>query len=177
MATAKKTTKKKKKPARGPVGFQATKAQRRTVEAMIGAGVSVEVARKIIVNEKTGRPVARQTFYKMFRDEIEDGHARITGKAAATMVQAMDDRNKDGLVTHPAQRAAEFWLARREPELFSERRINENIERKAADELGKVSEEQAERIADNVLQAARQNKQARARRGKPSIDDEPAGSA
>lgn len=178
MARAKKkTTKKKARRNTGPPPFPVTQAQRDFVAAAIAAGLSAEVARELVINEKTGKPLARSTFFKSFGEEIKHGQKMITGKAIGTVVEAMGNRNDKGHVTVAAQRASEFWLARREGDLFSEKRINENIERKAADELGKVTEEQAERIADNVLQAARQNKKARARRDKPSIDDEPAGSA
>ena len=144
---------------------------------MIGAGVPTDVVRLIVINPKTGKPVARSTFWRRFKPEIDSGGKQMTAYAAETLACAMQERNADGTVTRAGIAATIFWLKTRESELFSERRINENIERKAADQLSKITDDEAIRIAKNVMQAATDNKAARENFGQPSVDDKPQGNA
>ena len=143
---------------------------------MIGAGVNSDTIRKIVLNPKTSRPIARSTFWLRFAAELDEGTAMTSGEAAATLVEAMRERRKDGTIPRVAVTAAIFWLKTRESELFSERRVNENIDRQAASELGKIDRPGSTRIAELVL---KQNKaeELLEKTGGVSINDDPKGSA
>ena len=62
-----------------------------------------------------------------------------------------------------------FYLKNRDPENWKDRHYNENVERKEPDELGKITPEEARRVAENVIKAADQNEAAREKLKKPTI--------
>ena len=169
-ATSRKTSKQ-------PAQYTPTKEDRARVSAIIGAGVISETARLVVINPKTGRPLARSTFLRHFKQEVKAGAKITSGRAASTLVEAMAER-ESGSPTMRALRASIFWLKTRESELFSERRINENIDRQVASEISKVSPKESARIARNVLkQATSDEALERKMKGEPSINDEPLGTA
>jgi len=155
--------------------FKPTEADRERVSVLIAAGVKSETARLMVKNPKTGRAVARSTFWIAFKRELEDGVSVMNGKAAATLNEAMDARDEDGNVTRTASSAAMFWLKTRNSELFSERHINENIDRTAGSMLDKIDPSKAARVAQIVLDQAEGELKIKEKR--PSINDEPAGTA
>lgn len=62
-----------------------------------------------------------------------------------------------------------IYLKNRDPENWKDRHYNENVERKEPDELGKITPEEAIRVAENVIKAAKGNQEARKRIKKPTI--------
>ncbi len=172
MAVTRKKTAKKKTQTRTRRGqfkaFKPTTAQKASVSGMSGASIPGRTIAFAL-------GIAESTLFKHFKAQLEPNGGKLgTAIAIHTLISEMDRGGTVGV------RAAIFWLKTRENELFSERRILENIDRQAADELGKLTDDDVIRIADNVKQAAEANKAELERFEKlnePSIDDEPLGTA
>lgn len=172
----KKVTKKKarpkyttgRKPNPGLPKHEPTLHQRALVSGCVEAGIPQEIVAVAL-------GISRSTLNRHYKPQLENINAGkgATALALKTVISIMAEgtREIDRL------RAAMFWLRTRENELFSERRIQENIDQAAADELGKITEEQAINVAENVLKAARLNGAARQKYETASIDDEPQGNA
>ena len=145
------TTKRKKSPRAG-TGFKPSMAQREVVSVMATTGVKSEHIAKCILNPKSGKPISRTVLWRHFSEELKGGGKAGTALAINTLIQAMMDGGRNGLT------AVIFWLKTRENELFSERRITENYEKNGTDELGKLTPEQAIRVAENVIKGAKLTK-------------------
>lgn len=160
---------------KSPTGRKTRKdAHRPTPEgrAAVSAMVSASVPGRYIAAAMNISLSTLKAHYRPQLDDIDAGKS-TTAIALDTLIKIMVHGEKE----FNRLRAAFFWLKTRENELFSVRQIHENIDRAAADELGKLTEDQVAQVAENVLRATGQNTAARLHRESPSIDDEPAGSA
>ena len=63
--------KKKGDPGNNTAPFAATDEQRKIVANVCGAGLSVDDARKLVINRNTGKAITKPTFLKAFREEID----------------------------------------------------------------------------------------------------------
>jgi DNA-binding XRE family transcriptional regulator len=164
MIRKKKTT---RKAARGRPKIAITPAMIRKVELLASKGLTKEqIAISLGFCRDTLREKEKE--YSDFSGAIKKGQA----KGLETITNALFQAAKNGNTT-----AQIFFLKNRDPDNWSDRRVNENIERKENDELGRITEEEAIRVAKNVILAAELNDKARRELQEPSIDDEPVGSA
>lgn len=165
------------KKAKQPARFTPTAEDQRRVAAIVGAGVITDTARLIVVNPRTGRPLAKSTFCLRFKAEIAEGQKMTTARASATLAEAMGERTAEGKVTRAALTSSIFWLKTRESDLFSERQINENISKGEGNEPGIVDRKTAIKVAESILKQAAAEDALEKSNGGPSIDDKALGNA
>jgi transcriptional regulator with XRE-family HTH domain len=155
MAGKKKTT--RRKPGRPKI--QITAQMIRKAETLASKGLTKEQIAKCL-GMGLSTLMEKQSNYPEFLEAIKKGQA----KGLATITNALFQAARNGHVV-----AQIFYLKNRDAENWSDRRIQENIDRQA-DELGKITEEEAIRVAKNVILAAEQNEEARKKLNKkPTI--------
>lgn len=114
--------------------------------------------------------IGRDTLFKYYKENLAPGGAGPGGAAMAikTLFTEMAKGGRTGAS------CAMFYLKTRMNQFFSERFINENKDIENDKELSRYTEDDAIRIAENILKQA---KGAKTSNSSPSIDDEPAGTA
>jgi hypothetical protein len=71
--------------------FKPTAAERKMVAQLAGLRVSWEEIRKLIINKRTGRPICKTSFARIFAKELEQARAKLKaliGRGFYTALQA-----------------------------------------------------------------------------------------
>lgn len=92
-----------KNPKGGRPCFEPTIDQRKLVEALSGYGVPHDEIRLLVVDHRMGRPIAKNTLYRAFRQELDVGATKANAKVAGNLFRHATG-DGPGSVT-----AAIFW--------------------------------------------------------------------
>lgn len=138
--------------------FHPTKKQREQIIRGLGIGLQPEELRKLTINPHTKNPLAKETFYRHFRRELDEGRALTTQlvgesllrraldlkhpqgatcaifymKCRAGWREAREDqvmRLEGGVLVAPAALSAADWVASQEQQ--NEKRLQERQEQEA----------------------------------------------
>jgi hypothetical protein len=72
--------------------FKPTAAERKMVAQLAGLRVSWDEMRKLIINKKTGQPIAKTSFARIFAQELEQARAKLKALISSGFHDALQAR-------------------------------------------------------------------------------------
>lgn len=140
--------------------YEPTEPDRRIVESMASYGIDHHEICKVILNPRTGKPIAPKTLRRAFREELDTGMTKANAKVAESLfVQAVGAPavlNGDGKVLREEQKRVPacgiFWAKTRMG--WREPQVIQHSGAIGSYDLSKLSDEQIKQIETILSQAA-----------------------